>query len=636
MTTLYYDLETFSATPIRAGTYRYARDTEVMLVAWAIDDGPVRVDEGIGEDFKNAFLSCDELVAHNAQFDRVVLAAHGLKRDIKAHRCTMAQALAHSLPGGLDALCTLLKVPQDQAKQKNGKQLVQLFCKPRPKNMKLRRATYETHPDEWLDFCKYAAQDVEAMRVVRQKMPTWNYKGEHLTVWHLDQLINDRGVAVDLGLSQAAVELMASQHEKMAEETALVTEGEVESATKRAQLLKYILKEHGVSLPDMKAATLERRVNDETLPQAVRDLIALRLESALTSGKKHKVVLASHTDGRLRGLLQFCGAARTGRWSGRVFQPQNLPRPPKYLDGDAYDAAVEAIKNGTAATDYDSPLEVVSATVRAVLVAPPGKKLLVSDLSAIEGRCLAWLAGERWALDAYASGQDMYKLAYSMSFDVPMSEVGDAERQIGKVQVLALGYQGAVGAVRAMAGDKADKWTDKYIVDGIVKPWRAANPNIVRFWYALEDAARQAVTYPGVPYVVGMLKLQRDGAWLRIRLPSGRCLCYPQPALEDGVVSYMGVNQYTRRWERLTTYGGKLAENVTQAVARDILAHGLLKAERAAYCPVLTVHDEVICEVPNTDAYTVEQLIEFMADSPPWAGDLVLAAAGFECTRYRK
>ncbi len=636
MNTLYLDLETFSATPIRAGTYRYARDTEVMLVAWAINDGPVRVDEGIGHEFEKAFSECDELVAHNAQFDRVVLAARGLKRGIKAWRCTMAQALSHSLPGGLDALCTLLKVPQDQAKLKNGKQLVQLFCKPRAKNVKQRRATAETHPDDWMDFCKYAAQDVEAMRAVRKLMPTWNYKGEHLTVWHLDQIINDRGVAVDLDLSNAAIELMASQHEKMAEETALVTEGEVESANKRAQLLKYILKEHGVTLPDMKAATLERRLHDETLPQPVRDLIALRLESALTSGKKHKVVVASHTDGRLRGLLQFCGAARTGRWSGRVFQPQNLPRPPKYLDGDAYDTAVEAIKNGTAATDYASPLEVVSATVRAVIVAPLGHKLLVSDLSAIEGRTLAWLAGEQWKLDAYREGHDLYRLAYSMSFGVPMSEVGDAERQIGKVQELALGYQGAVGAVRAMAGSKADDWSDDYIVKGIVKPWRAANAAIVRFWYALEDAARCAVANPGVPVAVGMLKLQRDGAWLRIKLPSGRCLCYPQPQLDDGVLSYTGINQYTRKWERITTYGGKLAENVTQAVARDVLAHGLLKAERAAYRPVLTVHDEIICETPDTDAYTVDQLIEFMAEVPLWAEGLPLAAAGFECQRYRK
>jgi DNA polymerase len=528
--------------------YRYAEDCEVMLVAWAVDDGPVRVDEGITPEFKTVFLGATGVVAHNAQFDRTVLAAHDLERDVSAWRCTMARAMAHSLPGSLDSLCTLLGVPLEHAKLKDGKQLVQLFCKPRPKNMKLRRATKDTHPAEWARFRQYAANDVEAMREVAKRMPEWNYRGAELDLWHLDQRINDRGVRVDVAFSKAAVAEMARMKVDMDAEVAAATEGDVTAATQRDKLLQHILREHGVTLPDMRSATLERRLNDESLPDAVRQLIALRLESALTSGKKHKAVLGAVChDGRLRGLLQFCGAARTGRWAGRIVQPQNLTRPPTYLAGEAYDEAITAIK--AHATDlYPAPMEVISATVRGVFVAAPCHKLVVADLSAIEARVLAWLAGEQSVLDTFASGRDVYKAAYSASFGVPYEDATKEQRQIGKVQVLALGYQGAVGAVRAMAGQAAEAWSDEFIVNTIVRPWREAHSHIRQLWYDLEDAVRRAIAHPGHTYTVGRLKVRRDANWLRIRLPSGRYLCYPHPRVEDDTVIYDGTNQYTRKW----------------------------------------------------------------------------------------
>lgn len=636
MTTLWLDLETYSAHSLKGGVYRYAEDCEVMLVAWAVDDGPVRVDEGITPEFENAFLGATGLVAHNAQFDRTVLAAHGLQRDVEAWRCTMARAMAHSLPGSLDALCSLLGVPLEHAKLKDGKQLVQLFCKPRPKNMKLRRATKATHPAEWERFKQYASNDVEAMRVVAMRLPDWNYRGAELDLWHLDQRINDRGVHVDVAFSRAAVAEMARLKIDLDAEVSETTGGDVTAATQRDKLLQHVLREYGVTLPDMRASTLERRVNDESLPDAVRQLIALRLESALTSGKKHKAVLAAVChDHRLRGLLQFCGATRTGRWAGRIVQPQNLTRPPKYLEGGAYDEAVDAIK-AHAADLYPAPMEVISATVRGVFTAAPGRKLVIADLSAIEARVLAWLAGEQHVLDAFASGRDVYKSTYGACFGVAYDDVTKEQRQIGKVQVLALGYQGAVGAVRAMAGQAAEEWSDDYIVTTIVRPWREAHSRIKQLWYDLEDAARRAIAHPGHTYTVGRLKVRRDANWLRIRLPSGRYLCYPHPRVEDDRIFYDGTNQYTRKWGAIQTYGGKLSENVTQAVARDVMAHGMGRAEAAGYEVVLTVHDELVTETPDSARYSCDELSAVMSYAPPWADGLPLAAAGFETYRYRK
>ena len=334
MTTLYLDTETYSDTPITHGTDRYAEGVEVMLFAWALDDRPVAVvDEANGEprpaELKEALADPSVLItAHNSRFDRTVLAATGTPIPIERWRDTMVKALAHSLPGSLATLCDILGVPAEHAKDKEGKQLIQLFCKPRPVKSKIRRATAHTHPNEWAKFVEYAALDIYAMREVDKRLPEWNYKGRELELWFLDQRINNRGVCIDTNLVHAAIGAVDRAQKQLASRTQELTGGVVHAATQRDALLAHLLAEYGVELPDMQMATIERRIEDPNLPQGLRELLAIRLQASTSSTSKYKTLARSTSqDGRLRGCLQFCGASRTGRWAGRLFQPQNLYRP---------------------------------------------------------------------------------------------------------------------------------------------------------------------------------------------------------------------------------------------------------------------------------------------------------------------
>lgn len=647
MTTLYLDEETFCEEPIRSGLHKYAEKVEVILLAYAFDDDEPTVDEFPTADYYQFLVDqADTIVIQNSAFDRTT-ARHALGVIIPTEKIvdTMVQALAHGLPGGLDKLCPILGVPADQAKDKAGKQLIQLFCKPPAKNLKRPRATKATHPVEWQRFKDYAASDIRSMREVHKRLPKWNYPNnarEH-ALWQLDQKINDRGVAVDVDLAAKAVDLVALTQKALAKRTQELTNGEVEAASKRDQMLRHILSEYGVDLPDMQKATLERRIEDPDLPEPLKELLRVRLMTATTATSKFKALMKSvSSDGRLRGLLQFCGAARTGRWAGRIFQPQNLPRTPKawkkrieeviaYIKAECADLCLE----------LDEVMPAISAVIRGVMVAADDHKLVASDLSNIEGRMLAWLAGAQWKLDAFADGTDLYMLGYSRSFNVPLEVVqqdeadGGTMRLIGKVQELALGYQGAVGAFQKMAAGYGVELSEKRVLE-IVKGFRKANSDIVDFWYELERAAIRAISSPGTRVVCGKLVLQRDGSWLRIRLPSGRYLCYPGVQMEDGKMTYMGQNQYTRKWERLRTYGGKLVENVTQAAARDVMAHNMALAEDAGYSIVLTVHDEIVTEPLDNGQWTSDGLSRLLSAVPPWAQGLPLAAEGYEAKRYRK
>ena len=690
MATLWLDLETFSEASIAHGVHAYAEhpSTEILLFAWAIDDGPAQVWDAASqtkapEALRRALRDpAVTLCAHNAQFDRTVLqrCVPELAGDISRWRCTMAQALAHSLPGKLDSLCTLLGVPTDQAKDKDGRALVLLFCKPRPASSKVRRATRETHPAEWARFVEYARLDVQAMRAVAARMPDWNYGSNcaELDLWRLDQRINSRGVAVDTELVNAAIEAVDREQQRLADQTHQITDGGVPSATQRDVLLRHLLDTHGVDLPDMQQSTLERRINDPDLPEAVRDLLAIRLQASTTSTAKYRTLaLAANRDGRLRGTLQFCGASRTGRWAGRVFQPQNLPRIT--MPAEDISLGIDALKAGCADLVFDNVMDLTRNTIRGCLVAGKGKKLVVADLANIEGRVLAWLAGEDWKLQAFrnydaGSGHDLYKLAYARSFGVKAEAVGKDQRQIGKVQELALGYEGGVGAFITFANAynidlealgaqaaqgipaaimadsrKALEWARSQkrptfglsdrawlVCESFKRAWREAHPAIVRFWRELEAAAIIAVEGTGGPVTCRGLHLDRQGNWLRIRLPSGRYLCYPSPRIVQGKLTYKGMNQYSRKWCDLATYGGKLAENVTQAVSRDVLAAGMPRIEREGYSIALTVHDEIISEAPDTPAYSAGGLADLMTQNPPWAQGLPLAAAGYEDHRYRK
>lgn len=366
MTTIYLDLETYSEQPISAGVYRYAEAAEVMLFAWAIDDGPVSVwDVTSGatmpEALERAWSDPDALViAHNAQFDRVVLDyapdwGWGCPH-LRRWRCTMAQALAHGLPGGLEALGQVFGLAEDEQKQKQGRQLVHRFCKPRPRSLAgpqktlfaegaNYRATSSTHPAEWAQFVDYAAGDVVALRALHRKLPCWNYSGPELELWRLDQTINDRGFLVDLELARNAIRAVDAAQAELAARTSELTDAQVGSATQRDQLLRFVLDEHGIELPDMRASTIERRLQDENLSAPLRELLSIRLLASGTATAKYRRLLeATSRDGRLRGTLQFCGAARTGRWAGRQFQPQNLTRPS--MPAAAIDDGITAFKAG--------------------------------------------------------------------------------------------------------------------------------------------------------------------------------------------------------------------------------------------------------------------------------------------------
>ena len=694
MNTLWFDCETYSECDLDAhGTHRYAEheSTEITIAQWAFDDGePVvhdmTIDDWVVREGRLLQLLADPnviVVAHNSAFDRTLLRrCWGIDVPIERWRDTMVKALAHGMPGALGRVGDALGVTEDKLKDKRGRELIQLFCKPRPKNHKLRRATRETHPAEWAEFLGYSRQDIVAMREIDRKLPKWNYQEGHpeLALWHLDQRINDRGFAVDLELAHAAISAVADEQARLKDEVREATDGAVTSLSKRDQLLQYILAEYDVTLPDLRADTLRRRLEDPDLPDGVKLLLSLRLEATKTSTAKYKaLVKATSADGRLRNTLQFAGAQRTTRWAGRIFQPQNMLRPT--MVAEAIADGIEALKAGIAPLVFTDVMELTANAVRGCIVAPAGKKLCVADLSNIEGRGLVFLSGERWKLQAFAAfdrgeGPDMYKLAYARSFNVDPDDVTKAQRQVGKVQELGLGYEGGVAAFLTFAavynmdlqelagavwatvrGTQALedalgmwKWAEKkhrtlglpmeiYVACEVLKKaWRDAHPMTVQLWHAAGDAVRSAIGRPGETFPIGQhLKARRDGAWLRIRLPSGRYLCYLHPQVaDDGQISYMGVNQYTRQWARIKTYGGKTIENCTQAFARDVMAASMPTVEACGYEIVLSVHDELLTETPDSPDYSSEELAGIMATVPPWAKGIPLAAAGFETTRYRK
>ena len=726
MTILWLDTETYSECDLKAhGTPRYAADpsTEIMVAQWAIGDGEPEITDctkyaGVhGELWQLLNEPTVTVVAHNAVFDRTLIRhCWGIDVPIERWYCTMVQALAHGLPGGLGKAGEAMGLPQDQLKDKRGKDLVQLFCKPRPKNMKLRRATRETHPVEWAEFLEYSRQDVPAMRAVSKALPSWNFAlpgspgrlagHRERKLWHLDQKINDRGFAVDTELAEAAIRATDVEKARLKAETVEATDGAVTSVSKRDQLLKYILEEHGVTLPDMRADTLRRRIEDPELPEAVKLLLSIRLEATKSSTSKYAALLkAVSADGRLRNTLQFAGAQRTARWAGRMFQPQNMTRPTLFQC--VIDYGIEALKANTQADMVpivlDSVMELAANAVRGCIVAAPGKKLTIADLANIEGRKLAFLAGEDWKLDAFrrfdaGTGEDLYKLAYARSFNVDPSTATGKKRQIGKVMELGLGYEGGVAAFLTFAAvynmdldeltdavhstapsnilaqaNAVLEWVKKkkrstfgltdrtYVACEALKiMWRNAHPATVQLWADASNAVKRAIAQPKVPFAIGKhLVAQRDGAWLRIRLPSGRSLCYLQPKVEPevlrtetvvdgetvvvekrnpnaGQISYMGVNQYTRQWGRTKTYGGKLIENATQAAARDVMAWNMPAIDDAGYEIVLTVHDELLTETPDEPGFSSDELAAMMSQVPPWAEGLPLAAAGFETYRYRK
>lgn len=706
---LWLDLETRSPIPIKRGLSLYATKVEVIMAQWAIDDGPVVIEDLTTHGsrviepsarLQKAIRDADEIWAHGAEFEQIMLLAQEWYQRFNVPatkwRCTMALARMHGLPGGLDKLSTIFKLGLEEAKDKRGHELIMIFCVPR-KDGKFNDKY--THPNEWVEFLHYGGMDITSMRAVYRKCPKWNATSYMWRVWQLDQKMNRKGIAVDLLLCTGAVEKTTTAKKRLKDRVTDMTLGAVEAATQRNRLLRY-MEEYGVTLPDLTADTVERRLEDESLPEHIKELLRIRQQASKASTAKYQRALNQAVDGRLRNLLVFCGATRTGRWAGRTFQPQNLPRP-KFKQWEI-DTAIEFFRTGNKKLTLGkgarqvlellkeaNTLGLAASCLRGIMVSAKGKKLTVADLANIEGRYMAWIAGEEWKLEAFRrydrkEGPDLYKVAYARAFNIDPNDIadeGDWRRQIGKVMELALQYYGGVGAFLTMAEtyslrledlakaawpvlpewvkiqaakdyQKAVKRGRTYdiseriwiVCQALVLLWRKAHPAITAFWKELEDGVRSAVKKPGVVQRAGKVEIDRYQKWLRLKLPSGRYLSYPAMHIakdfsdfnDFGSLKFTGVNPYTKQWGRIATYSGKLAENIVQGGSADILMDGLLAADDASYDPVLSVHDEVIAEPPDRPEFTDKGLSKLMTESSAWAVGLPLSAKGFTGYRYKK
>lgn len=699
MKILWLDRETWSERDLKAvGTYEYAASAEDLLISYAVDDGPVRVwdctCEPMPADLFEAMQECEEVWAHNAAFDKAIHngpnQVHLPPIPLPRWRCSMAMALSHALPAGLDDLCTVLGVPVELAKIKDGKKLVALFTRPQPANRKVQRATRETHPDEWARFKQYAANDISAMRECVKRMPRWNWDASAIAEWHCDQRINERGFAVDRALTRAGAQAAVVEKERIGVRFRELTHGVVDRPSQRAQFQQYVLQEFGVALEDTTKDTFTQMLKNPQLDPTLAELMQLSMAANKTSTAKYaRLEPAIQQDDRFRGGLQFAGAGRTRRWAGRMFQPQNLPSR-GLPDAEQVEHYIEMLKIGCHDLYYENLMLFGAAALRGVVVAPKGKKLVVADLSNIEGRMLSWVAGEHWKLAAFREfdagrGPDLYKVTASVITGVPPEEVSKAIRNsLGKVSDLASGYMGGVAGYQKFAAaynvrmadywgvlqqqvspdlifkarENLEKWGRAQLAaleidevewlasEACKLAWRERHPATKSFWYSLQGAAKDAIRNHGAIYSVGQyVKLKtvahKGQRWLVVKLPSGRYITYFDPHLmDDGSLAYYGEaaeeGKTTRQWVRVFTHGGKMTGNVCQTLSRDILVPALQYGEQKGYIPVLTVHDEIITETENTPEFCADGLAEIMATNPEWAKGLPLAAAAFESFRYRK
>jgi DNA polymerase len=666
---LHIDLETRSTLDLRkTGAYPYAKHetTDIWCACYAFDDGPVKtwmpVHHDISRDGEDIFEHIEAggiIYAHNAAFERT-LWTHLLGPrygwpipKTEQWRCTMIQCYAMALPGALgDAAAA---VGLDLSKDEAGHRLMMQMC--RPRKVLPSGPVWWDVPEKIERLIAYCLNDVEVERQLHKRLR--ELKASELELWHLDQTINDRGVYVDVHLCDAAKTVVAATTGRLDAEIREVTEGFVSRCSNRNQLVQWV-RAQGVDAESIAKGQIEELLADPELPPHVHRALTIRRESAKASVAKIDALLRGMCpDGRVRGLLQF-HAASTGRWAGRRFQPQNLKRP----DMEKAEEVDEAIALLLAEPDaelieivYGAPLSVVGDTIRGMIAAPKGKKIVSVDYAGIEARVLPWLAGEKWKLEAFRDfdrgiGHDMYCITAGRILGKHPTEIGKPDRLVyGKVPELALGYQGGVGAFLTMGVNYGVK-LEKAVVEKIRDDWRAANPKIKSLWHDLEHCAIRAVQDPGSTWrIADKLAFRKAGSFLFMRLPSGRFLAYAYPEIREKempwidertgkpvvkeALSYMGVNSYTRRWERCWAYGGLLAENATQAAARDFLADAMPRVEAAGYPIIMTVHDEIVSEVDEGFG-SWEEMAEIMTTLPAWGADCPIAADGWQGARYRK
>ena len=651
------DIETYSDLDIKkVGGYKYAENCEVLLFAYAWDDEPVQIvdltagevlpDDVLGALTDNEITKC----AYNAQFERTVL-SHYLHRmdptasfqflDPAGWSCTMVHTLTLGLPGSLDMASKALRLADDKAKMSVGKQLITYFCKPcKPTKVNggRERNLPEHAPEKWTTFKEYCVRDVVAEREIRHRLSGIPVRSEEQCLWELDQCINDRGVSIDAQLVSEAIAFDADFKGRVVAHARALTG--LANPASGEQLKRWIEREEGFFPTSITKDNLPELITQVQKPE-VKEMLKLKQLMSKTSVKKYEAMSRARCDdGRVHGLLQFYGANRTGRWAGRLVQVQNLPRNSMA----ELDDARELLRSGdTVAIEmiYTHPLDVLSQLIRTAFIPRHGYRFMVADFSAIEARVIAWLAKEKWRMDVFAKGGDIYCASASKMFGVPVEKhgVNGHLRQKGKIAELALGYQGSIGALKAMGADKMGLSDEE--LQEIVNSWRKASPHIKQLWYDVDAAALRAVRECDVVTLHHGIALSRRKGILFIRLPSGRKLAYARPKIEiepefdrEGL-TYEGAEQTSGKWTRLRTYGGKLVENIVQAIARDCLAVAMTRLEAAGYQIVMHIHDEVVIECP-ADACDLTDVCRIMGEPIGWAKGLVLTADGYITDYYKK
>lgn len=651
---LHIDIETFSSVDIKsAGSYKYfeSPDFEILILAYAFDDGPIQVADltlgnGLPGEFADTFDNPEvTLCAHNANFERNAFKTIGFGSDISRWECSAVKAAYCGLPLSLEKVSEALELGE-KGKKATGKALIRYFsipCKPTKSNGMRTRNMPGHDLEKWEEYKTYCKYDVEAEREICRLLDQFKVPEEEKQMYVLDQQINDRGIMIDTDLADAAVSIDEIHGANLRNEIKKITG--LDNPNSPAQLKEWIGSALNKEVKSLAKGEIPKLL-EEAGTGPVSEVLKLRQKASKTSTKKYVAMQnCVCKDGRAHGLFQFYGANRTGRWAGRIVQLQNLRRN----ELNNLEQARDIIKTGDyglVTMAYENVSDTLSQLIRTALIAKPGHTFAVADFSAIEARVIAWMAGENWRLDVFKTHGKIYEASASMMFGVPIEEVTkDSDfRAKGKVAELGLGYGGAVGALKTMGGEKMG--LSETEMEGIVKRWRAKNPAIVRLWGKLEKYAKAAVhnkkTYKlHIGYTSFIFDCTKGP--LQIQLPSGRRLFYWDPKIGENrfggsCVTYMGMNQTTKKWERIDTYGGKLAENLTQAVARDLLTFSMVNAEKNGYPIVLHVHDEIAAEIPF-DISAVERLsemCEIMSRNPDWATGLPLAADGYITNFYKK
>lgn len=655
MSYLSIDLETYSPLNLsKTGVYPYAAhlDFEILLFGYAVDDGPVQVvDLASGEKLPDEILAAlvDPGVvkwAFNASFERICLSAwlhryhpellpQGSFLDPAQWRCSMIWAAYLGMPMSLDQVARVLDLPMK--KDTAGKKLIKQFCTPATPNLinkGARRNLPSLDPEGWKAFIEYNRRDVKVEQAIHTRLAKFPVPEAEWEAYALDQRINDAGINLDTTLVDAAVAL-DKKHRQTTLDRAQELTG-LENPNSPIQLKDW-LANNGCPLDSLTKAEVATALEDAT--GVVKEILQLRGDLAKSSVKKYQAMQnVAGTDDRARGLLQFYGAGRTGRFAGRLVQVQNLPR--NYLpDLDQARTLVKDKNLEAVELLYDSVPDTLSQLIRTAFIPNPGNRFIVADYSAIEARVIAWLASEKSTLEAFRDGKDLYCETASRMFKVPVEKhgVNGELRQKGKIAVLACGYAGSIGALKAMGALKMGLSEDE--LKPIVDAWRAANPNIVWLWQEVEDSALTAITTKQTVQLRNLTFSVESGI-LFITLPSGRRLAYVKPGLGQNrfggnAITYWGVTT-GRRWGRLETYGGKLVENIVQAIARDLLVTGMKNVAEADHQIVMHVHDEIVIDEPLDSGFTVEDACQLMSKLPAWAGGLPLTADGYECDYYRK